>query len=384
MKNLTKLLGIIALAAVIGFGMAGCEQPTDSTTGKTLTGITAAYTPTTTIYTDTTLDTLKEGLTVTARYSDSTTAPVTTYSLSVVDDTLIVGENTVTVTYTEGGVTKIDTFTVSVSATHVHNWSKISETAATCTTAGTEKWECTASTPSHHEDRPGAAIDPDAHDYQNYVQTTAPTCTTAGKEEAPCTRDSNHVKGIRDISIDPDAHNWNTETGLCNNNCGELYYNLGDTGPGGGKIFYVSAEGFTMTDNNSTAHYLEAAPVDMSYLRWTVESYGNYPDIASMAYEIGTGRLNTTLILTIANDAPAAKACNEYTNNEKTDWFLPSINELEQLYINRDSVGIFSTYIYWSSSVYHINTAMDYDFGAGSSGGSGKEWTRIVHPIRAF
>jgi hypothetical protein len=29
MKNLIKLLGIIVLVAVIGFAMAGCEQPTD-------------------------------------------------------------------------------------------------------------------------------------------------------------------------------------------------------------------------------------------------------------------------------------------------------------------------------------------------------------------
>ena len=80
---------------------------------KTLTGITAAYTPTTAIFPDTTLDTLKEGLTVTAQYSDSTTAPVTTYSLS---GDLAEGESVITVTYTEGGVTKTDTFTVTVNA----------------------------------------------------------------------------------------------------------------------------------------------------------------------------------------------------------------------------------------------------------------------------
>jgi len=43
-------------------------------------------------------------------------------------------------------------------------------------------------------------------------------------------------------------------------------YNLGDTGPGGGKIFYVNPSGFTLyrtaTDATGiTAHYLEAAPV---------------------------------------------------------------------------------------------------------------------------
>jgi hypothetical protein len=60
---------------------------------------------------------------------------------------------------------------------------------------------------THTETRAVVAL---GHDYQNWTQTTAPTCTTIGKEEAPCTRDSNHEKGIRDIAIDPDVHDWNT------------------------------------------------------------------------------------------------------------------------------------------------------------------------------
>ena len=184
----------------------------------TLIGITAEYTPATAIFTDTTLETLRAGLTVTAQYGDGSTAPVTGYTLSVegdslnggsIDgDTLTEGENTVTVTYTEGTVTKTAAFTVTVDAlTHEHNWSKIAETAATCVEADTETWECTAS-PPHFEIRAGT-IDPTAHDWKNsYAVTTPATCTAAGIETDTCNRNAAHTR-TRDTAIDPAAHNWN-------------------------------------------------------------------------------------------------------------------------------------------------------------------------------
>jgi formylglycine-generating enzyme required for sulfatase activity len=201
---------------------------------RTLTGITVEYDdPDNTIFTDTTHDTLKEGLTVTAHYSDGTSAQVTNYTLSVEGGAFIVGENTVTVHYTEGGVTKTDTFTVDVFATHPHNWSKISETAPTCTEAGIEVWECDAIESPHHENRPGADIDPDAHLWNdNYEVTIRATCSATGIETDTCSYNHLHTR-TRDIEIDPDAHdyNWTTitsatclaegeEAGICSHNNG--------------------------------------------------------------------------------------------------------------------------------------------------------------------
>ena len=229
-----------------------------------LTGITAVYTPDpdNPILTDTNLETLKEGLTVTAHYSDGTTAPVTDYTLSVEGGEFTVGENTVTVHYTEGVITETNIFTVTVYATHEHNWSEwTTTTPATCTTAGVEVRECTAD-PPHHDDRlipidPDAHdsgewhitlaatciatgtkelrctrddvvletdtidIDPNAHDYQTYTEILAPTCTTVGKEEALCARNSTHEKDIRDIPVDLDnGHDWKDEwTHTANANC---------------------------------------------------------------------------------------------------------------------------------------------------------------------
>lgn len=78
----------------------------------TLTGITAVYTQSGTVYTTDSLDSLKNDLVVTAHFSDSTTQTVTTYTLS---GTLTEGTSTIAVAY--GG--KTTTFTVIVTANTV-------------------------------------------------------------------------------------------------------------------------------------------------------------------------------------------------------------------------------------------------------------------------
>lgn len=80
------------------------------TASSSVASISAVFTQgSATIYTTDTLDTLKQYLTVTATYSDSTTATVTDYTLS---GTLTEGTSTITVSY--GG--KTDTFSVTVTS----------------------------------------------------------------------------------------------------------------------------------------------------------------------------------------------------------------------------------------------------------------------------
>jgi hypothetical protein len=111
MKN--KVFGIFAVLIALSF--IGCEQPTN-TPVVTLTGITAVYNQTATIYPTTPLDDLKAGLTVKAQYSDSSENNLSAgeYALS---GTLTVGSSTVTVTY-EG---KTTTFDVTVTADNIAN-----------------------------------------------------------------------------------------------------------------------------------------------------------------------------------------------------------------------------------------------------------------------
>jgi hypothetical protein len=144
-------------------------------------------------------------------------------------------------------------------------------------------------------------------------------------------------------------------------------FDLGDIGPGGGRIFYRSGTGFIMTDTNEVCHYLEAASVGNSKVYWSSDAFnpwsiygthGPQPDgwyyFDGTADGIGTGRKNTGIILSIDANAPPAKACKNYSNNGKNDWFLPSINELQQLYINSSSIGNLETGGYWSSTLYEL------------------------------
>jgi len=161
-------------------------------------------------------------------------------------------------------------------------------------------------------------------------------------------------------------------------------YSIGATGPGGGIIFYGDEMGFTMTDNNSTAYYLEAAPADMgSTLAWASGGYTT-TDIPGTETAIGAGRKNTAIILTADSTAPAALACDTYSNNSKNDWFLPSKDELDQLYNNRVSVGGFTGSIYFSSSQYSNITVPIRRFSDGYQGNFSKNMSYDVRAIRAF
>jgi len=182
-------------------------------------------------------------------------------------------------------------------------------------------------------------------------------------------------------------------------------YILGDTGPGGGKIFYISEAGFTVQGYGSpgdpgyfasyTAHYLEAAPNNMpTTLAWASSAFVNVsiPD-AKWGYEdgaaqsLGAGRKNTAAILAIDPDAPAAQACAAYSNNGLTDWFLPSGDEQTQMWTNRTSIGnIAGTQNYWSSTeaVFSDSSAWARNFNAAMTSTNGKVSELLVRAIRAF
>jgi len=101
-------MAIIALAAVIGFSMTACEDPE-----PTLISINATYTQGSTVVTsDTPLNDLKEGLTVTAYYSDDSKSTVSAGDY-VLSGTLSVGSSQITVTYEK----KTAVFNVTVTDT---------------------------------------------------------------------------------------------------------------------------------------------------------------------------------------------------------------------------------------------------------------------------
>ena len=139
---------------------------------------------------------------------------------------------------------------------------------------------------------------------------------------------------------------------------------------GGGKVAYIFVYGDPGYVPGET-HGLIAATSDLNNglpVSWSVN--GNNVTTGATGTLIGTGLLNTTKITSIQGAGSyAAKFCEDYTVTvgpvTYDDWYLPSIDELNKLYINRDAIGGFKTdnnAFYWSSTEYDSQNARDVYF----------------------
>jgi hypothetical protein len=105
--------------------------------------------------------------------------------------------------------------------------------------------------------------------------------------------------------------------------------------------------------------------------------------------EIGDGESNTTGILADCSSAPAALAARSYG----PEWFLPSINELKEMYVNKATLEAVSgfnvfSYLYWSSTERNNNDVWLQDFGGaqyyGWKNDDSSFNTISVRAVRAF
>jgi len=172
---------------------------------------------------------------------------------------------------------------------------------------------------------------------------------------------------------------------------------IGSIGPGGGKIFYISEEGFTveMVDPSQsyTAHYLEAAiGIEKGGIstQWASQRHDS-TNIKGTAAAIGTGRKNTGIILAADPDAPAAKWCDAFSNNGFDDWFLPSSNEVREMYNNSRELDLGHYSAIWTSTQENNDNAYYFNFMTGRPQGyenvtinKNKRASRTAWPVRAF
>ena len=162
---------------------------------------------------------------------------------------------------------------------------------------------------------------------------------------------------------------------------------IGATGEGGGIIIYHDHAGFTVT-GLGTCYYLEAAPTNQTTsVTWSSSANTIYVNVTgATGTAIGTGKANTAAIIaahssdTASNNA--AKAAVAYPGGGKSDWFLPSREELSEMCKARDHLGISGSF--WSSSQHSTNAAFSEYCGYGTHGTDNKETLRNVRAIRAF
>jgi hypothetical protein len=151
----------------------------------------------------------------------------------------------------------------------------------------------------------------------------------------------------------------------------------------GGKIAYIFKSGDAGYISGQT-HGLIAAPTDQSSgMQWY---NGTNKITGATGTAIGTGNANTTAIVNSQGAGSyAAKLCYDLVLGGYSDWYLPSRDELNQLYINRLAVGGFSNGDYWSSSEYSSTNAYEFNFTSGSISNYTKSYSAdYVRAIRSF
>ena len=203
---------------------------------------------------------------------------------------------------------------------------------------------------------------------------------------------------------------------------------VGGRGPSGGYIFYDDEVGFDFNNDSTIGsdekdlldgtndgtisgdRYLEAAPSDImlgaddythifGYYRTTEN--GSPTLVGATATGIGTGVANTTALVgamgstvytssvsstTTTTEDYAARLCDLHEAGGYSDWFLPSKDELDLMYVNlkENNQGDLFGYPYWSSSEDDAGDACNQAFNDGFQTVSMRRNTHRVRPVRAF
>lgn len=177
-------------------------------------------------------------------------------------------------------------------------------------------------------------------------------------------------------------------------------YEIGDTGPAGGWVFYVAADGL---------HGLEAAPTDQDPgISWSNGEAYTQAD----GDGLGAGNMNTMLIIAVQGGdvySYAAGLCaNLVITNPDTgvpygDWYLPSKYELSLMWENLadsdgdghnsgpsdpNNLGGFASDFYWSSTEINLIGAYAHDLDDGNNQVNdeiGRKSDKLrVRAVRAF
>ncbi|MCF8347321.1 MAG: DUF1566 domain-containing protein, partial [Bacteroidales bacterium] len=150
----------------------------------------------------------------------------------------------------------------------------------------------------------------------------------------------------------------------------------------GGIVAYFLEPGDTGYDPD-VRHGIIVAPNDQSTgARWGC--YGTL--IGGTQSVLGSGNNNTDLIVSgCSTTGIAARLCYDLSLNGYDDWYLPSIDELGKLYLNKDAIGGLSGNTYWSSTEYNSELAWDLQFDSlGYPAGTSKNNLFRVRAIRSF
>ena len=210
------------------------------------------------------------------------------------------------------------------------------------------------------------------------------------------------VMGINSSAVDSTPAQSGGKTCVVGGSCP-----VGSKGPGGGIVFFDAGS------KRSWGRYLEMAPPGWSgtemdpMMAWCDNPASLYSSESEIGKgEIGKGKANTNLMLMKCLTG-AAVVAHSYSGGAKSDWFLPSQGELNELckFARNQATGNanvycdkagglkqgFLEYFYWSSTQGHTSyvhktlTAWCQDFTYGQQNDFNQRKDEFhVRPIRAF
>lgn len=152
----------------------------------------------------------------------------------------------------------------------------------------------------------------------------------------------------------------------------------------GGLIFYLDDQ-----DSLPGIQGMVAAPMDQS----SGADWGCYgASIGGQKTGIGSGIQNTLIMNQICMSSQAANVCSNLVLDGYSDWFLPSRDELEQMYLKigqgapapNTNIGGFVPERYWSSVQFSGNDAWTVRFSDGLLSYISKTGGLDIRAARAF
>jgi hypothetical protein len=169
-------------------------------------------------------------------------------------------------------------------------------------------------------------------------------------------------------------------------------YSVGDSALGG-KIAYILQPGDPGYDANSE-HGFVVNSASLLFVDQYAVSFGcsGYPyyELSGNSSAIGAGSSNTDQIMAECANKNAAYTATNLVEGGRSDWYLPSKNELNKLYLNKTVLGIDDANYLWSSTVdgidnawaQSINTGTQVSVPRGDASTSGN--AILVRAIRSF
>jgi hypothetical protein len=167
----------------------------------------------------------------------------------------------------------------------------------------------------------------------------------------------------------------------------------------GGIVFYIASPPADLDGDGDLDTGLVCAIQDQnSGIEWILGGNTQTTANSGTSASIGHGQTNTTAMMNqVGYTGGAAKVCDEYTTTVNgiiySDWFLPSKDELNQMYQNRETINTtaaanggsdFADYYYWSSTEDDNGDAWIQVFYDGRQDNHHKYFPYNMRAVRAF